>query len=171
MVRNNMIAPEELSLQGLIRYFKQNPDKLDWAMAINKRYVFFMPRSGGPFGSLNVPVTPFRSIATDKQVFPRAGVSFLTTQVPARTSEGLIKNHSYDGFACDQDTGGAIRAAGRCDLFMGTGDEVGELAGRTFSEGKLYYIYVKQDGQPSTMLASPNSPSAAVDVPVVNQGS
>lgn len=171
MVKQGMITPEELSLQGLIRFFRQNPDKLDWAMSINKRYVFFTPRGGGPFGSLNVPVTPFRSIATDKQVFPRAGVTFLTTQVPARSSDGTIRNHSYDGFACDQDTGGAIRAAGRCDLFMGTGDEVGELAGRTFSEGKLYYIYVKQDGQASTMLATPDSPSAAVDVPTDRRGS
>ena len=155
----------------MIRYFQQNPDKLDWAMSINKRYVFFTQRSGGPYGSLNVPVTPFRSVATDKQVYPRACVAFLATQLPAHSSDGQIRNHSYDGFALDQDTGGAIRAAGRCDVFMGTGPDVGELAGRTFAEGKIYYIFVKQDGGPSTMLASPSSPSAAVDVPVNNQGS
>lgn len=171
LVKQNLIAPEQLSLQGLIRYFRENPDKLDWAMSINKRYVFFTPRSGGPFGSLNVPVTPFRSIATDKAVFPRAGVSFLMTQVPAKGAAGEIRNYAYEGFACDQDTGGAIRAAGRCDLFMGTGPDVGELAGRTMAEGKLYYIYVKQNGTPSSMLATPDSPSAAVDVPEGNVGS
>ena len=31
---------------------------------------------------------------------------------------------------------------------MGTGDEWGELAGRTFSEGGLYYIYVKTGTPP-----------------------
>jgi membrane-bound lytic murein transglycosylase A len=55
----------------------------------------------------------------------------------------------------DQDTGGAIRAAGRCDVFMGTGPEVGELAGRTLAEGKLYYIFVRPDGAMSDTLASP----------------
>ena len=42
---------------------------------------------------------------------------------------------------------GAIRAAGRCDVFMGTGPEVGELAGRTLAEGKLFYIFVKTASQ------------------------
>ncbi|HOW70137.1 MAG TPA: MltA domain-containing protein [Phycisphaerae bacterium] len=146
LVKRGLITPEQLSLQGLIQFFRQHPDKLDEAMSLNKRYVFFTPRPGGPFGSLNVPVTPFRSIATDKQVFPRACPAFLVTQLPARTQSGVICNHSYSGFAMDQDTGGAIRAAGRCDVFLGTGPEIGELAGRTLAEGKLYYIFVKQDG-------------------------
>jgi membrane-bound lytic murein transglycosylase A len=44
----------------------------------------------------------------------------------------------------DQDTGGAIRAAGRCDVYMGVGDKAGELAGQTYQEGKLYYLFLKQ---------------------------
>lgn len=143
LVRRGEIRPEELSLQSLIRYFKEHPDKLDQMIQINNRYVFFTPRPGGPYGSLNVPVTPFRSIATDKQVFPRGGICFITTELPARDASGQIQNYSYNGFVMDQDTGGAIRAAGRCDVFMGTGPEVGELAGRTFAEGKLYYIFLK----------------------------
>ena len=163
LVEEGAITPQELSLQGLIRFFKQHPEKLDSALAVNTRYVFVTPRSGGPFGSLNVPVTPYRTIATDKQVYPRACVAFLQTQLPAHAADNQIRNHSYEGFALDQDTGGAIRAAGRCDVFMGTGPEVGELAGRTFAEGKLYYIFVKQDGSASTMLASPGVSSASAD--------
>ena len=49
------------------------------------------------------------------------------------------------GFALDQDTGGAIRAAGRCDVYMGVGDRAGELAGGTYREGRLYYLFVKPD--------------------------
>jgi len=36
---------------------------------------------------------------------------------------------------------------------MGTGPEIGDLAGRTFSEGKLYYIFVKD--QNSAEMAGP----------------
>lgn len=151
MVDQGMIEPEQLSLQGLIRYFKENPDRINQVLATNERYVFFTQRGGGPYGSLNVPVTPFRSIATDKEVYPRASVAYLQTLVPARGEDGQIRNHSYRGFAMDQDTGGAIRAAGRCDFFLGTGPEVGELAGRTFAEGKLYYIFVK-DGSSAPMV-------------------
>jgi membrane-bound lytic murein transglycosylase A len=49
------------------------------------------------------------------------------------------------GFALDQDTGGAIRAAGRCDVYMGVGDHAGELAGGTYREGQLYYLFIKPD--------------------------
>lgn len=157
LVAQGKIQPEQLSLPGLIKFFKEHPQELQPALDYNDRYVFFTPRSGGPYGSLNVPVTPFRTIATDKQVYPRASVGFIDTLVPARTADGSIKNHSYRGFAMDQDTGGAIRAAGRCDFFLGTGDEVGELAGRTLSKGKVYYIFVKPSDASTAALASPNT--------------
>jgi len=164
LVEQGALRPEDLSLQGLIRYFKENPGQFEQAVAVNKRYVYFEPRAGGPYGSLNVPVTPYRSIAVDKQVFPRANVAFIETQLPARGAGGAIRQHHYAGFAMDQDTGGAIRAAGRCDVFMGTGPEVGELAGRTFAEGKLYYIFLKSGGSGSNggsgTVASPLPPDA-----------
>lgn len=156
LVERGMIQPEELSLQGLIAFFKQHPEELENALAMNRRYVFFTESKGGPFGSLNVPVTPFRTIATDKEVYPRACVAYMITQVPARTPTG-IRNHSYAGFAMDQDTGGAIRTPGRCDFFLGTGPEVGELAGRTLSDGKLYYIFVKE-GSYSPVVSPTNEP-------------
>ncbi len=142
LVKRNLINPDELSLQGLIKFFQQHPEHLSM-LGINKRYVFFAPRTGGPWGCLNVPVTPFYSIATDKSIYPRAGTSYLMTKLPGREDSGIIKQYQYDGFAFDQDRGNAIRAAGRCDVFLGTGPEVGQLAGRTYSEGKLYYIYAK----------------------------
>ena len=46
---------------------------------------------------------------------------------------------------CDQDTGGAIVAPGRCDLFMGIGPQARVLAGGQFSEGTMYYIFRKPD--------------------------
>jgi membrane-bound lytic murein transglycosylase A len=161
LVSQGLIKPEQLSLQGLIAFFKEHPEQLDPALAVNSRYVFFTPRSGGPFGCLNVPVTPFRTIATDKQVYPRASVGFMQTQLPARMPDHSIQSCQYSGFAMDQDAGGAIRAAGRCDVFLGTGPEVGELAGRTFAEGKLYYIFVKPGQEMSaTQMNPPQMPEA-----------
>ncbi len=154
LVDHEKISPNELSLQGLIRFFHEHPEDLDGALAVNARTVFFTPRTGGPYGALNVPVTPFRTIATDNDVYPRACVAFLQTKVPGRNADGGIREYAYEGFALDQDTGGAIRAAGRCDFFLGTGPEVGELAGRTFSEGKLFYIFVKPDAERSAAVAS-----------------
>ena len=46
-------------------------------------------------------------------------------------------------FFFDQDTGSAIRTAGRADLYIGIGPEAEELAGRTKIEGQLYYLFLK----------------------------
>ena len=92
--------------------------------------------------SMNEPVTPYRSIATDKDVYPRACIAFIQTRLPGYQGRRIVE-HAYHGFALDQDTGGAVRAAGRCDVFLGTGDTVGQLAGRTLAEGRIYYIFAK----------------------------
>jgi membrane-bound lytic murein transglycosylase A len=54
-----------------------------------------------------------------------------------------LSYRKFESFALDQDTGGAIRSAGRADIFVGTGPEAEILAGRTQAEGRLYYIFVK----------------------------
>jgi membrane-bound lytic murein transglycosylase A len=56
---------------------------------------------------------------------------------------GAIAKAPYTGFALDQDTGGAIRAPGRCDVYMGIGDQAGQMAGQVYEEGTLYYLFLK----------------------------
>lgn len=142
MIKEGVIKKEELSLQTLLNYFAAHPQEVPRYCWRNDRYVFFKEAPGGPFGSINVPVTPFRSIATDKEIYPRACLAFVDTKLPMLEGD-RVRNVPYAGFALDQDTGGAIRAAGRCDIFMGTGPQAEGLAGRTGAEGGLYYLFVK----------------------------
>lgn len=142
MIDDGVIRREDLSLQTLLRYFAEHPQDVPRYTALNDRFVFFKESRGGPFGSIGVPVLPMRSIATDKEVFPRACLAFLDTAVP-RLTGSQVQTGPYAGFALDQDTGGAIRAAGRCDIFMGIGPAAEAVAGRTGAEGALYYIFVK----------------------------
>ena len=58
---------------------------------------------------------------------------------------GTAIKQVYTGFALDQDAGGAIRAPGRCDVYMGQGEMAGQLAGQTYQEGRLYYLFLKSD--------------------------
>lgn len=143
MLESGKLSGQQLSLASMIAYFKQHPDEVKDAIKVNPRFVFFQIEKGEPRGSLNEEVTPYRSIATDKTIFPPACMTFLTTTLPLDKG-GVITDKKYDGFALDQDTGGAIRAAGRCDVYMGQGDRAGALAGRTYQEGKLYYLFIKQ---------------------------
>ena len=126
----------------MIDYFKSHPAEVDKYVRRNPRYVFFQISDGPPRGCLNEPVTAWRTIATDKSIFPRACLTFISTTLP-QMERGVVVTRPYGGFALDQDAGGAIRAPGRCDVYMGVGDEAGQLAGQTSQEGKLYYLFLK----------------------------
>jgi len=126
----------------MIEYFKQHPEEITQYTWRNPRFVFFA-RNNDPFphGSLNEPVTALRTVATDKSIFPRACLAFVSTSM--RWHENTLDY--YRAFALDQDTGGGIRAAGHCDLYLGIDNEgrIADLAGRTVQEGKLYYLFLK----------------------------
>jgi membrane-bound lytic murein transglycosylase A len=136
MVNDGVIKKSDLSLKTLRNYFRANPQAMDTYLLRNDRYVFFTPTTGGPFGSIGVPVTHFHTIATDKSVYPRAMPAFLMTRIPTG---------NYRGFMLDQDTGGAIRAAGRCDIYMGIGPQAEDMSGQQQSPGQLYYVAVKPE--------------------------
>jgi membrane-bound lytic murein transglycosylase A len=158
LVRDGRIRASELSLQRMIDYFRANPDVIYQYVWQNPRFVFFAFNEGAPRGSLNEPVTPMRTIATDKTVFPRAALALVQTHL-LRPYYGAVQQTPYSGFALDQDTGGAIRAAGRCDIYMGIGADAGQVAGYTQKEGRLYYLFLKPEfpGSPALSSASPRA--------------
>ena len=157
LIAEGQIPARDFNLNAMIDYFRRNPHKLDEYLWRNPRYVFFAETLRGPVGSLNELVTPMRTIATDKAVYPRACLALIQARLPRRLAQ-TIEELPYSGFALDQDTGGAIRAPGRCDVYMGVGDRAGELAGRTQREGRLYYLFLKagpEEGLPLERGARP----------------
>jgi membrane-bound lytic murein transglycosylase A len=148
MVADGVITEDQLSLRGLTAFFNNHPEMMDKYLPLDQRYVFFTERTGGPFGSLNVPVTPWATIATDKEkadIYPRAMPAFIRTSVPV--ASGTIAQ-PFSGFMLDQDTGGAIRASGRCDIYMGIGPDAQALAGQELQQGQLYYLALRPDLMP-----------------------
>jgi membrane-bound lytic murein transglycosylase A len=146
LVEDGLISSEKLSLSNMIEFFKQNPDKLAEYLPRNARYVFFRRAEGPPTGSLGMPVTPRRSLATDKRIFPRGCLTFVDTKMPGPEVAGERAEAPFQQFMLDQDTGGAIRAPGRADIYVGVGDEAGRIAGWTFCEGGLFYLFLKDEG-------------------------
>ncbi|MCC7204757.1 MAG: MltA domain-containing protein [Phycisphaeraceae bacterium] len=141
LVADGKIDKNRLSLPVIRAYFQQHPDELDKYILRNDRFVFFQeyPPASWPAGSLGFPVTPWRSLATDKSIYPRGNVTLVDTDTPS-PSGGM---HMFSQFMMDQDTGGAIRAAGRADIYMGVGPSAEQLAGRQAAEGRLYYFFLK----------------------------
>ncbi|MFB3892163.1 MAG: MltA domain-containing protein [Phycisphaerae bacterium] len=163
LVEEGKIPKGKLSLQSVMAYFKAHPDEVSRYTWKNDRFVFFAESQGDPRGCLNEPVTPWRTVATDKDIFPRACVTFIKVGMPKRGATGLIDIIPDSKFTVDQDRGGAIRAPGRCDLYMGVGDEAGEMAGREYENGRLYYLAIK----PSLMAtyAGPAAPTPVSPAP------
>jgi membrane-bound lytic murein transglycosylase A len=144
LINQGKLQKEELSLARLKRYFREHPEEVDRMLGVNESYVFFAESQPGPFGSIGARVTPYHSVATDKSIFPRGGAVVPSTTIPVATATGdRLTFAPHVGLYFDQDTGGAISAAGRCDLYMGTGDEAERVAGYTYSEGKLFYLFLK----------------------------
>ena len=142
MIRDGLVSSSGLSLKAMIDYFKAHPNLTNEYVNRNPRYVFFRTDEGDPKGSLNEPVIAMRTIATDKSIYPRGCLAFLKTVLP-RPTGAMVTKAPYTGFALDQDTGGAIRAPGRCDVYMGIGDRAGQMAGQIYEEGQLYYLFLK----------------------------
>ena len=138
LVDSHVLDVDQVSLASIRRWAKEHPDQVAEYLERNDRYVFFTPIDGNPRGSLNVPVTGGRSLATDKRLFPRGSLVFVETEVSPTGERVPIKR-----LMLDQDTGGAIRTAGRGDIYLGIGDEAEAKAGTTRVRGQMYYLFLK----------------------------
>lgn len=144
LVKDGKLRLEDLQLPNVINYFKQHPADLNVYLPRNKRFVFFRDTGGAPaLGSLGVPVTAERSIATDKALMPPGALALIQTQLPVLNAQRQLEQRSVNRYVLDQDTGGAIKGAGRVDVFMGTGEQAGNKAGLVNSTGQLYYLLLK----------------------------
>lgn len=144
LVKDGKVAEEDLSLPVVLDYFRQHPEQLSEYLVRNDRFVFFQETTGLPAtGSLGVPVTAERSIATDKSLMPAGALALIQTQIPDSDANGSLVNRQVSRYVLDQDTGGAIRGAGRVDIFMGTGELAGDRAGLINAPGQLYYLLLK----------------------------
>lgn len=143
LIDEGKLQRSELSLQKLRDYFSANPTEASRVLPMNPSFVFFRESAGGPYGCLGQPVTAMRSIATDKDVFPRAALVYVEARLPEFDPEGDLVQRPMRFFAMDQDRGGAIRSAGRCDVYMGLGDAAMARAGHVGSRGRMYYLFLK----------------------------
>ena len=146
LVEAGELRKDHTGMPAIRAWAKEHPERLERYLHENDRYTFFTPIETTPHGSLDVPVTPLRTLATDKRLFPRAAPVFVDAEL-STGADGESRN--FRELLFDQDTGGGIRTAGRADVYVGVGDQAGEVAGRTRSEGQLYYLFLRADLVPA----------------------
>jgi len=146
LIDEGKIPREEMSMQRLRRYLSENPHERNEIFRYNESYVFFRVLENGPLGSLEVPVTAGRSIATDGRLFPKGALAWIQTQIPVIDDAGRLAGwRPIARFVLNQDTGGAIRGLQRADLYFGTGEEPAALAGYMNRPGKIFFLILKPD--------------------------
>ncbi len=144
MIENRLLNSEDMSMQNIRRYLSEHPEIIDEVLNHNPSYVFFRVLEKGPLGSINVPLTPGRSLALDSRLFPKGALAFVSCQKPIVDCNGQIKEWSkFSRFVLNQDTGGAIRGAGRADLFWGNDPYAEIAAGHLKHDGELYILIKK----------------------------
>lgn len=148
LVDRGEMALGDVSAQSLKAYLKRDPVRGQALMNENPSYVFFTERAEldaatGPIGAMGLPVSAGYSVAVDPAIYPLG-------------SPIWINADTLDGFSARlmiaQDVGGAIKGAQRADLFIGSGDAAGEIAGMIRATGQM--VALLPNGAANRLLAS-----------------
>jgi membrane-bound lytic murein transglycosylase A len=138
-------------MSGLRAFLARDPVVAREVMQENKSFVFFKiaPFLGadvGPIGGEGLPVTPLRSIAIDRTIWSYGLPVFVDTAIP--NVGGGVKPQNIRKLMIAQDTGSAIVGAARADIFFGSGDEAGAVAGAVRHGGEFYVLWPKATSMP-----------------------
>ena len=148
LVKANVFGKDEITHEKIREYLRAHPEAEDWILAQNPRYTFFelgpLPPDGEPFGTINQSLVAARSIAIDPSVIPLGAVAYFATTSPQADQDGrLLGQFPNSRFALCMDTGGAIKGAGRVDIYAGHGKQADTTAKNQWNEGKLYILLKK----------------------------
>lgn len=121
------------SMQGIMRYLRDNPAEGRALMRRNRSWVFFRELGGdAPVGALGVPVRPRTTVAADPRFVPLGAPVWLS-----------LDRAEANGLWIAQDTGGAIKGANRFDSFWGTGEDARRIAGGMSGRGRAVLLLPK----------------------------
>jgi membrane-bound lytic murein transglycosylase A len=128
LIRRGALDEANASVAAIRDWARDHPDQVPGVLRMNRSFVFFrpldLPDDTGPLGTLQRPVTALRSLAVDPDHIPLGAPVWVEWEGQAR-------------LMIAQDTGSAIRGAGRGDIFFGTGTDAGERAGALKTGGRL----------------------------------
>jgi len=144
LIQKKIIPQSEMSMQRIRAYLDSNPEDVKDILNYNPSYVFFKTEKDGPLGYLGVKLTPERSVALDRRIFPPAGLVYIETVKPVVSGSEEITGWTKNSkFVLNQDTGGKIIGPGRADIYWGNGKYAEVAAGNMRHTGSLYFLILK----------------------------
>lgn len=153
LIDQGEIRSEAMSLKALKLWLRKNSERAKAVMWKNESYVFFRELSGaeaaGPVGANNIPLQPGRSLAVDTSYYILGTPIF----VDAPTITHATKTGMFRRLMIAQDVGSAIKGPERGDIYFGSGDDAGRLAGVTKQPGH-FVVLLPIEYMPGTAKAS-----------------
>jgi len=141
LMEKGLLAADKVSMGALKQWLKADPERGKKVMWQNASYVFFRELKGaeqakGPLGAMQIPLTPGRSLAVD----PGHHALGLPIYVSAAGMKHVNKAGVFNRLMVAQDVGSAIKGPERGDIYFGSGDAAGRLAGVTKHAGKFIVL-------------------------------
>ena len=134
LIESGEISADEMSLARCKLWLRENGLEIGSrgrsVMQANQSYVFFRLEEDrdvarGPIGGQGLPLTPMRSIAVDRKIWPYGSLVWLAADL----SSAGVGDGPAGRLMVAQDTGSAIVGAARADVFIGSGPRAGDIAG------------------------------------------
>ena len=150
LIERGLVEPEAMSLSALkaaLRAMGSAPGEAGRRLIQeNASYVFFRlddspERRLGPIGGAGLALSPLRSIAVDRSIWCYGLPFWIEADIPWRRP----KPESLARLMIAQDTGSAILGEARADLYIGSGEKAGALAGGIRHEGRFFALLPKVD--------------------------
>jgi membrane-bound lytic murein transglycosylase A len=141
LVRSGALSLAEATMQGIRAWLAEHPDQAGRVMAQNRSFIFFREApvadaALGPIAAAKVPLMAGRSLAVDRLLH-----SF---HVPVWVETVLPEGAAFRRLLIAHDTGSAIVGPARGDIFFGSGDEAGEIAGRMRAGGRFVVLMPRE---------------------------
>jgi membrane-bound lytic murein transglycosylase A len=159
LIDQGEIPVERMSLQALQTWLKANPVKAREVMWANKSFVFFREhadqKATDPQGVHDIMLTPGRSLALDPS-YHAIGLPVYVVAPDIRHIPPQRKG--FQRLMIAQDVGSAIKGPERGDIYVGSGDLAGRIAGTTKHPG-TFFVLLPRDGAGDQ---KPEPPAAAV---------
>ncbi|RUW22813.1 transglycosylase [Mesorhizobium sp. M4B.F.Ca.ET.215.01.1.1] len=134
----------KVTMQSIRAWFRAHPDRVDEILWQNRSYIFFREAAVddaalGPIAAAKVPLTPGRSVAVDRLLHTFGTPFYIDAPTLAAFGDGPFRR-----LMIAQDTGSAITGPARGDLFAGSGDAAGEIAGVVRNAADFYALIPRQ---------------------------
>ena len=137
VMKERGILPEGgVNMRAIRDYLARNPAQRAELFDENPSYIFFRPETYGPIGSMGAVLTPWVSLAVDRNVMPQGCVTMIVAPLPGPDGQ---HTRPFPALTLPQDSGGAIKGH-RMDLFCGAGPDAEHVAGHLDVRGAVYIL-------------------------------